>query len=837
MSTKLTIAHYINTLAEQYEDRPAIYFKSAFRTFSYSYREIYERCLRVANYLSQKGFKKGDRILIWSYNGQEYASILLGCALSGVVAVPIDFSSKADFVALIAEKVGAKHLFHSKRRPFPFQKLSHTHVEDLDRELLEVLITQTDFGVSGDDIYEIVHTSGTTSEPKGVVITNENIVSNIMHCNQAMPIGKHHTFLSVLPMSHMFEQVAGFFYPLCHGCTVTYLYSHKSSTIIEALQHKRVTMMVVVPIFLQALRENILREVRTQGKEQLFSRMMSMASHLPQPIRRLVFHKIHQKLGGKLEVFITGGSSLDPDLETWWTILGFDVFQGYGLTEASPVVTLNAPSHRKHGSVGRCLPHQEIKIGPESEIWIRGSNVTPGYYDNPEENRACFEDGWYKTGDIGEFDDDGFLYIRGRKKNMIKSASGLNVYPEDIEALLNKVPRVKDSCVVGVNKDGDVRVHAVLLMDRGQEWGGKRAQLTIESANQRLQPHQQIQQYSVWAHEDFPRTNTLKIKRGLVIDEIQHGESGAGLISVSSGDRVLDLLADLAKVDVRTIKPDSNLVTDLGLDSLARVELAVMLEEEFDVDIDESVMTPQTTVSELREIATAQQKEILYYSFPRWAVTRPVRVLRALLQAFIFRPLSLFSRTTVKGRENLNEIEVPVIFMANHLSHYDPIYIARAIPRHLRKLAIPTVAELIYEVKPEYSWRKKITIRFGRFVASLLMNAFPFSQERHLKKSFAYTGQLMDRGWNILFFPEGKLTATGEMNHFKPGIGLLAQAMRVPVVPVRVDGLYLIADYPHWFPRRFARVRITFGKPMYVDEKADPERVASEFENVIRYLS
>ena len=262
-----------------------------------------------------------------------------------------------------------------------------------------------------------------------------------------------------------------------------------------------------------------------------------------------------------------------------------------------------------------------------------------------------------------------------------------------------------------------------------------------------------------------------------------------------------------------------------------------MLEEEFDIDIDEGVMTPQTTVSELREIATAQQKEILYYGFPRWAVTRPVRVLRALLQAFIFRPLSLFSRTTVKGRENLNEIEVPVIFMANHLSHYDPIYIARAIPRHLRKLAIPTVAELIYEVKPEYSWRKKITIRFGRFVASLLMNAFPFSQERHLKKSFAYTGQLMDRGWNILFFPEGKLTATGEMNHFKPGIGLLAQAMRVPVVPVRVDGLYLIADYPHWFPRRFARVRITFGKPMYVDEKADPERVASEFENVIRYLS
>jgi long-chain acyl-CoA synthetase len=837
MGAKLTIAHYIKTLAEQYKDRPAIYFKSAFRTFCYSYREIHERCLRVANYLSEKGFKKGDRVLIWSYNGQEYASILLGCALSGVVAVPIDFSSKAGFVALVAEKVGAKHLFNSKRRPFPSQKLSHTHVEDLDCELSKVPIAQTDFGVYDSDIYEIVYTSGTTSEPRGVIITNKNIVSNIMHYHQVACLRKRHVFLSVLPMSHMFEQVAGFFYPLCRGWTVTYLYSRKSSTIIEALQHKRVTMMVVVPIFLQALRENILREVRTQGKEQLFSRMMSMASHLPQRIRRLVFHRIHQKLGAKLEAFITGGSSLDPDLETWWTILGFDVLQGYGLTEASLVVTLNSTSHKKHGSVGRCLPHQEIKIGPESEIWIRGRNVTPGYYDNPKENQACFEDGWYKTGDIGEFDDDGFLYIRGRKRNMIKSASGLSVYPEDIEAALNKMTGVKDSCVVTTEERGDVRRHAALLMDKSQEWSTEAIRAVTESANQRLQPHQQIQQYSVWAHDDFPRTNTLKIKRGLVIDEIQHRESGAGPISVSSGDRVLDLLADLAKVHVRTIKPDSNLVTDLGLDSIGWVELAVMLEEEFDVDIDESVVTPQTTVSELREIATARQGNILYYSFPRWAVTRPVRVLRALLQAFIFRPLSLFSRTTVKGRENLNEIEVPVIFTANHLSHYDPIYIARALPRRLRKLAIPTVADLVYEVKPEYSWRKKITMRFGRFVASLLMNAFPFSQERYLKKSFAYTGQLMDRGWNILFFPEGKLTATGQMNHFKPGIGLLARAMRVPVVPVRVDGLYLIADYPHWFPQRFARVHITFGKPMYVDEKADPERVASEFENVIRYLS
>jgi long-chain acyl-CoA synthetase len=837
MDAKLTIAYYVKMLAERYEDRPAIYFKSAFRTFGFTYREIHERCLRVANYLSERGIKKGERIVIWSYNGQEYASILLGCALSGVVAVPVDFSCKEDFVEVIAKKVGAKHLFHSKRRPYRSQKISHIHVEELERELSEVVIKQRDFGVCDDDIYEIVYTSGTTSEPKGVIISNKNIVSNVMHCNEVMPLKEHHTFLSVLPMSHMFEQAAGFFYPLYYGCTITYVHSRKSATIIDALQRERVTMMVTVPVFLQALRENILREVRAQGKEGLFSRMLRAVSRMPQSVRRLMFGKIHRKFGGRLERFIVGGSALEPSLETWWAALGFDIFQGYGLTEASPVVTLNTPEKSKQGSVGQCLPHQEIKMGPGNEIWIHGDNVTRGYYENPEETRARFEDGWYKTGDMGEFDEEGFLYIRGRKKNMIKSASGLNVYPEDIEIVLNKMGGIRDSCVIGLQAGGDVQIHAVLLMDKSQGQGTETGRGIIESANQRLQPHQHIQGYTIWAHEDFPRTNTLKIKRVPVVDEIQKGKSSTELIRPASGDRIADLIAEAAKADVRSIKGESNLVSDLGLDSLARVELAMMLEEEFNVEIDESVITAQTTVSELREIVAAQRKEVLYYDFPRWAVTWPARVLRAILQAVVFRLPSLFSRTTVKGRGNLQEINKPVIFIANHICHYDTLYIVRAIPRRLRKLAIAGGADIIYEIRPEHSWVMRLRTRLRRFALSLLLNTFPFSREAHVKKSFEYMGRLIDDGWHILLFPEGKLTTTGRMDSFKSGIGLLAQAMQVPVVPVRLDGLYPIVDYQRWLPKRFGRVGLTFGKPIQVDEQASAEEVASELENSIRALS
>jgi len=842
MNGRLTIAYHVKTSAEKYAHRPAIAVKSAFRTFSFSYRQMYQRGLGLANYLAQKEINKGDRILVWSYNGQEYASILLGCALSGVVVVPIDFGSKADFVRLIAEKVGARHLFHSKRRPFPQTSLSRLYVEDLDRALAEVPINKTDFGVRDDDVYEIVYTSGTTADPKGVILTNKNIVSNIMHIAEVMPISSDNTCLSILPLSHMLEQVPGFFYPLSRGCAITYLHSRKSTALIEALRRHRVSTMVVVPIFLSVLRENILREVQARGRERLFSRMLSLSSHLPAPVRRLLFPSIRKKLGGRLRMFCTSGSALDAELEQFWTVLGLQVFQGYGLTETTTAVTLNSPTHQRTGSVGRCVPHQEVKLGPDNEIWTRGDNVTPGYWENPEENAARFEDGWFKTGDIGEFDDEGYLFFRGRLKNMIKSASGLNIYPEDIEPVLNKMPGVKDCCVIGLEEGGDIRVHAVILMEKEEAWDNQSVRSMITAANQVLQPHQQIQGFTIWPHEDFPRTNTLKIKRGPVREEIQQGKPAGGPVPQSSGDRILDILANLAKVDARTITAESNLVSDLGLDSIARVELATMLEEEFNVEIDESAFDAGTTVSNVKEIVASQQAETLHYDFPRWSRAWPARALRCLLQMVAFRLPSLFSRTTVEGRENLEGLKTPAIFIANHTSQYDILYIVRALPWRLRKIALAAAADLAFEFKPGDSWRKWLYVHVSGFLATLLMNLFPFSRGGHVKRSFEYLGELLDEGWNILLFPEGQITVTGEMDRFKGGVGLLAQAMQVPVVPVKIDGLYAIVPMPdrkrlRWIPKRFGRVSVVFGKPVRIDPEAHPDQVAQTCEEAIRNLT
>lgn len=840
MNGKCTVAHYIESLSPKFEDRTAIQFKAAFRTFGFTYREMRERCLRVANYFDQKGLKKGDRVIIWSYNGPEYAALLLGCAFSGVVAVPIDFSSGADFVQLIAEKVEAKLVFRSRRRLMHGGPPS-VLVEELEEELVRVEIARTDFEVQDDDVFEIVYTSGTTSDPKGVVITNGNIVSNITNSARVMSIPERSSFLSILPLSHMFEQVAGFFYALHNGATITYLHSRKSSAIVSAFQRYRINVMLAVPVFLSVLRESILREVRARGREDAFARMLALAQRLPRPLRRLIFRSIHKKFGGRLDIIMSGGSALDPELGQFWSALGLRILQGYGLTEASPVVSMNTLAFNRPGSVGRGLPDQEVRLAAENEIWIRGPHVTPGYLNNPAENAARFEDGWYKTGDIGEIDNDGYIFIRGRLKNMIKSASGVNVYPEDIEPVLNKIDGVKDSCVIGLEERGDVRVHAVLLMEKDREWEDESARPLIEQANRSLQPHQHIQGFSLWPHEDFPRTHTLKIKRGPVAEEIREGRAAGGAIAQASGDRLYDVLAEMANVDPRKLTPDTNLVLDLGMDSIARVELATLLEEEFNVEIDESAVDAETTIAGLQEIIAARQKETTHYEFPRWARWWVIRPIRWFLQLILLRVTWLWSRLNVRGREHLKGLKTPVILISNHINHYDVLYIMRALPRRLRRLAIGAAADILYEYQKGEGLAKWIDVRLRGYWTTLFMHTFPFSRSVHVKKSFEYMGELIDNDWNVLLFPEGKLTMTGEMAPFKGGIGMVAQAMKVPIVPMRIDGLFHLVkvidgNRAGWTPQNFCHVTLTFGKPLDVDPNAHPDEIAKQCEDAIRNL-
>ena len=508
---KDAVTYYINSLIETYGYKIAIRWKESYCTQSFSYWDLYNNAGRVVSLLHSMDINKGDKVCIWAYNSPSWVIFLLGCLMSGIVVVPVDFNSLAEFANIIIRKVEAKAILLSKFKDLdtPIPKL---HAEDLLERLKDIQpISLSDLPeIKADDLVEIVFTSGTTSDPKGVLITNRNLVSNIRSMRYMMPLDPSYSFLSLLPLSHLLEQVSGLLYPLRFGASIFYSRTKKSSEIIKLLKKRKITTVVCVPSFLESLKNNILRTAKRGGNYAALRVAMSISAKVPFSVRRVLCYFVRRTIGPELRFFICGGSSLNEATEDFWMRLGIRVLQGYGLTEASPVVTSNVIGQYKAHTVGRSLPEQEVRIADDGEILIRGQNVTPGYYQEEQATKAAFEQDWYKTGDIGEVDNDGYLIIRGRKKDMILTAAGVNIFPQDIERVLNEVPSVEESCAIGLEEHGKVRIYATVIP-------GSSCRDTIEEiikkANEKLNPDQRIHAGSFWPDKGFPKTPSLKIKR------------------------------------------------------------------------------------------------------------------------------------------------------------------------------------------------------------------------------------------------------------------------------------------------------------------------------------
>ena len=514
-----TIVEFLCEAAARHGPRDALLIKPAFRYIRWTYDRLWEDSGRVATLLQRRGFNKGDQAILWGPNSPHWVLAFFGCLRAGVVLIPLDLRSAPDYVSRVISRTEPKLAFTSRFTPKGDVVLG---VPEITFEELELAIadlpTPDPVPIHPDDLAEIMFTSGTTGDPKGVMLTHRNLTANIEGISHYISVDSSSRLLSILPLSHMYEQMGGLFFTLHSGASVTYPTSRQPTVLSRTMRERKITTMLMVPQALELLMNGIEREVIRQGKERLWKKLLKVAERTPFGLRRHLFRTVHKQFGGKLDLIVSGGAPLDRDLGRKWEMLGIKVLQGYGTTEASPVISNHTMVERRPDSTGRPLPNVQVKISEQDEILVKGDNITPGYYKAPEETAKAFEDGWYKTGDLGYFDKDGFLHIQGRVKDMIVLSSGQNVFPQDIQTVLVKHPSVKDAVVIGLPKGTSLEVHAALILTDPDS-----AKQAVDWTNSQLAEQQRVRGFTVWPDEDFPRTHTLKVKNQVVIDTILSG--------------------------------------------------------------------------------------------------------------------------------------------------------------------------------------------------------------------------------------------------------------------------------------------------------------------------
>jgi long-chain acyl-CoA synthetase len=511
-----TINQLIDASAGRFGERPALIEPDEGGGLStLTYRQLRERASGFAGYLQEQQVEKNDRICIWSASCTNWMVAYLGTLLVGAIVVPLDVNTKEDFLTRIVETTEARLLVTS-RKQFASLKQTSLSMVDIDTLPQGTLDTSKLPKVAGDDLAELVFTSGTTGQPKGVMLSHHNISSNANAGIKVINIQADDRALSILPLSHMFEMTVEVAL-LCCGASIVYARTLVPDTLLKLLAAEHATCIVLVPQALQLFMNGIEREVRRQKKEKQWEMLHSFAAHLPFGLRRMLFGSVHKRFGGRFRFFISGGAYLSPQLAQRWENMGFRAMQGYGATECSPIISVTPYHEHVLDSVGKPLPGVDVRIADDGEILVHGPNVALGYWKNPEATAAAFEGGWYHTGDLGYLDARGYLYLKGRKKNLIVLANGMNVYPEDIENVLCSNPLIKDAVVFGLaKKDQGPEVHSVLLMEDPAQ-----AKAVIQQANRQLAPHQQVRGFSIWPDKDFPRTHTLKVKRPEVLEALR----------------------------------------------------------------------------------------------------------------------------------------------------------------------------------------------------------------------------------------------------------------------------------------------------------------------------
>jgi len=817
-----------------------------------SYGKLRDTAFQFARELESLRVGKGDRVLFWAENSAEWIAAFFGCLARGAIVVPLDVESAPEFVRQVQKQVEARLILYSgPKREEAGLNLPGISIEDLTRQIAHHPADAFSINPTLDDIAEIIFTSGTTAEPKGVVLTHRNLLANLAPLEREIqkylkwerpfhPI----RFLNLVPLSHVFGQFMGIFVPQLLGGEVFFQDSLNPSETIETVKKNRISVIVAVPRLLDTLRDKIERDYQARGQLEWFHQKLAAAAGVHFLKRWWVFRHIHRRFGWKFWAFVSGGASLSTETENFWQRLGYAVVQGYGMTETAAIVSVNHPFKLSRGSIGKAMPGQEVKLDETGEILVRGDNVSPGYWSGAA-RPLINEEGWLRTGDIGERDEAGNLYFKSRKKDMIVTAAGLNIYPDDLEAALDRQPEIRSSCVVGIEGVRGPEPVAVLIMrDAAAD-----AAVAIDRANETLAQHQKIRRWMIWPEKDFPRTPTQKVRKPVVAQAVKGWQAnGSSLPDRALPDRA-DTLAELvSRVSGEAavkLSSSANLTTDLKLDSLGRVELLSAIEDRYQIDIDEAAFTAATTLGDIERMIgegaqqttapqTGAQQTGVPYSYPGWAERFPASWIRVVLYYLVILPITrLMCWARAEGKFRLDDLRGPVLFISNHVSMVDHGIILSALPgRYRRRLAIAMEGERLrgYRSPPaSASWFTRLRLRAQYALVVTLFNVFPLPQKSGFRRAFAYAGESVDRGYSLLVFPEGRTTDDGRMRPFMGGIGLLASDLSLPVVPIKIEGLFELKVKRKYFARP-GSVRVIFGEPVRFASGTDPSQITKDLE-------
>lgn len=783
----------------------------------------YTTLLKTAAFFSDiLGNLNGKRVLIISENRPEYIYAFYGIWKSDGIVVPVDFMSTPEEIAYIISDCSPDVVFFSEKvRENVAKAIEISGKTEIKRIVFEDIhgdiskYEAVDFDVEDKEKTSlIIYTSGTTGSPKGVMLSCRNIMANMDALQECGYYTQNDVVLMILPLHHVFPLLGTVVAPLLGGGKAVICPSLQASDIAKMMEKSHPTMILAVPRFYEMLMKGIMQKINSGFLTKAIFKIAKIANSTA--FSKFIFKSVAKKFGGNMKHFICGGAKLDPEVWNCFKVLGFSIGDGYGMTEASPMITFPRPGKGKAGCVGTELSKGTVKI-VDGEIVATGKNIMKGYYNRPEETAEVLRDGWLYTGDLGHFDKEGNLCITGRKKEIIILGNGKNVNPTEIEQDIERSDTlIKEIAVIAKNGvlcaiiRPDEKVLAERQIPNLEEF--IRWEI-IDKYNSTASHHKKILDFTL-TNQPLPRTRLDKIQRFKLEDFLKHKDEKRAESDAPQTKEYEKIAGYIRKTTEKEVFPDDHIEIDLGLDSLDKIELASFINSEFGIKISETDIQNLATVRKIADFTAERESKKAEHAKQDWKTVLRENLnnmelprsafYHRLLRFSLVAAVRTFFKVRFYGTENIPH--GPVIFAANHQSVVDALFVLAKIPAK--------------EFKCTYCFAKEKHFKqwWRRYMAKR-NNIIIMREDEEIVDSIKRMASVLKKGRNILIFPEGTRSRDGRLGDFKQTFSLLACEINVPIIPVAIDGAFEAFPRNRKFPHPFKKITVTYLPPISPEGK------------------